>query len=483
PHINAHAASMLAGLNLQRGQVKFCDCLIRQRQSPSQFYPVHRSDPCLSDSVLAHLFDYIYTGTLPNIHSQQQYYSLITAAQYLQMDELQEALRAWQQTKANDGDNTKNPFTGPETLQYKDFANLASGKFTQLLPSMNVYGQPVESSLHGVSSLEMEDDHFAESVEMNEDAQTLSVKTRSCTKDGEKSTRSSSINDDTTCSSKDVSTLGDVNAICSISESTPNNHCLQVADLMSQNLMENISSTAEDVVLLDISTKPTELFVSYKPKSREGDKVVAFGKTDTFEAMIWNNHGDVQDTTYAANNNTNITARADFESGSFVKDESQAWIQETSAEHRKPVGTSQHRSGGEIIHKAESWVVKEASRESGKHTNTMTCCTSASVPGSVQTTMSSTLSVYIPPTFSTTMPTNISAHLSTPEHHLFQCSLCDRCFSQRGSLNRHVRSHLGVRPFPCPQCPMTFSRQYRVTEHMRVHQRCAIGSHFQKPTV
>ncbi|XP_066506315.1 hypermethylated in cancer 2 protein-like [Hoplias malabaricus] len=59
--------------------------------------------------------------------------------------------------------------------------------------------------------------------------------------------------------------------------------------------------------------------------------------------------------------------------------------------------------------------------------------------------------------------------------HPFQCSMCERAFSQRGSLNRHMRSHLGVRPYSCPQCSMSFSRQYRVTEHMRVHQRSYVG--------
>ncbi|XP_058240113.1 hypermethylated in cancer 2 protein-like isoform X2 [Hemibagrus wyckioides] len=64
-----------------------------------------------------------------------------------------------------------------------------------------------------------------------------------------------------------------------------------------------------------------------------------------------------------------------------------------------------------------------------------------------------------------------SHHLS--KTHRFQCSVpdCQKAFSQRGSLNRHMRSHLGIRPYSCPLCTMTFSRQYRVTEHMRVHQR------------
>ncbi|KAG7271498.1 hypothetical protein CRUP_005119 [Coryphaenoides rupestris] len=68
----------------------------------------------------------------------------------------------------------------------------------------------------------------------------------------------------------------------------------------------------------------------------------------------------------------------------------------------------------------------------------------------------------------------VAPGVSPEAQQLYQCSLCERPFSQRGSLNRHVRSHLGVRPYLCPRCPMTFSRQYRVTEHMRVHERCVL---------
>ncbi|XP_008403956.1 uncharacterized protein LOC103462760 [Poecilia reticulata] len=103
-------------------------------------------------------------------------------------------------------------------------------------------------------------------------------------------------------------------------------------------------------------------------------------------------------------------------------------------------------------------------------------CSPLSEPDCDRASKPSTVSVCIPSTLLAGMPTDRSAHLSSPNHQPFQCSLCDRSFSQRGSLNRHVRSHLGVRPFPCPCCPMTFSRQYRVTEHMRVHQRSALGN-------
>nr|XP_054588137.1 ras-responsive element-binding protein 1 isoform X1 [Nothobranchius furzeri] len=119
-----YSASLMKHLNLQRGRGQFCDCVLRQNSD--QVYPVHRcvlaasspvlasilsstgalvelQDPCLSESVIVFLLDYIYTGILPSSLSQQQYHRLLTAARHLQIKELQEALRAaWKQLIAED---------------------------------------------------------------------------------------------------------------------------------------------------------------------------------------------------------------------------------------------------------------------------------------------------------------------------------------------------------------------------------------------
>lgn len=51
----------------------------------------------------------------------------------------------------------------------------------------------------------------------------------------------------------------------------------------------------------------------------------------------------------------------------------------------------------------------------------------------------------------------------------FPCNICGKMFTQRGTMTRHMRSHLSLKPFACEECGMRFTRQYRLTEHMRVH--------------
>ncbi|RVE74721.1 hypothetical protein OJAV_G00024640 [Oryzias javanicus] len=141
PHSDLYAASLLKHLNLQREQAQFCDCVLRQRQGSGQLYPAHRcllaasspvlasivsssgvlvelQDPRLSDSVLAHLLDYIYTGILPD--KQEQYARLLAAAIYLQINELQDALTAFRK-KTEDDDGSF--YHGKKISLYKDSEN------------------------------------------------------------------------------------------------------------------------------------------------------------------------------------------------------------------------------------------------------------------------------------------------------------------------------------------------------------------------
>lgn len=186
---------------------------------------------------------------------------------------------------------------------------------------------------------------------------------------------------------------------------------------------------ADQVLLLDISTKPPELLVSYR-YDRQGD---------------WGALG--QD---APGN------QRDGEAAGRVADNGKVGLKDRTADK-----TSELRGDQDQGADGESYTLR---------------FTPSCVPDPLQ---APTSSFCIPPTISANMPTVISPQLSN--RHPFQCSMCHRSFSQRGSLNRHMRSHLGIRPFPCPRCPMTFSRQYRVSEHMRVHQRCVLGNDFQKP--
>lgn len=195
---------------------------------------------------------------------------------------------------------------------------------------------------------------------------------------------------------------------------------------------------ADQVLLLDISTKPPELLISYR----------------------YDEQGD-----WAPLGQGTSGKQRDGDAAETVSDGSDAGPVDRDADAKSTDKTSE--TPGDLV------------KDPDDGENYTLRCAPSCVPDSLHGPTSPTSSFCIPSAISANMPTIVSPQLSN--HHPFQCSMCHRSFSQRGSLNRHMRSHLGIRPFPCPRCPMTFSRQYRVSEHMRVHQRCVLGNDFQKP--
>lgn len=66
--------------------------------------------------------------------------------------------------------------------------------------------------------------------------------------------------------------------------------------------------------------------------------------------------------------------------------------------------------------------------------------------------------------------TNLTRHILThSDAKPFQCSVCQSAFTQKGSLKQHMLRHTGEKPHTCTMCGRGFSRKRLLSMHQRIH--------------
>uniref|UniRef100_A0A3P9IBF5 C2H2-type domain-containing protein n=1 Tax=Oryzias latipes TaxID=8090 RepID=A0A3P9IBF5_ORYLA len=63
----------------------------------------------------------------------------------------------------------------------------------------------------------------------------------------------------------------------------------------------------------------------------------------------------------------------------------------------------------------------------------------------------------------------LKLHIQYHAERPYRCPVCRKCFTWRGRLQKHMRTHTGEKPFKCTVCCKRFSESGNLKVHMRIH--------------
>jgi len=64
---------------------------------------------------------------------------------------------------------------------------------------------------------------------------------------------------------------------------------------------------------------------------------------------------------------------------------------------------------------------------------------------------------------------NVSERPHSDKRRLHVCTVCDKRFVQKGSLNEHRKRHSGEHVYLCSECEKRFSSRTQLMQHMNIH--------------